>query len=310
MLFLGMDGGGTKTAFALLNQAGEIIAEHEEATCYHIDVGIDGAREILQKGVTATLKIAGKNLDDISYSFFGLPTYGEDSSLTETLDLLPNNILPLDKYDCDNDMVTAWAAGFGGEDGINVVSGTGSIAYGVRKKKKARCGGWGELFSDEGSAYWIGCRALTAFSKMSDGREAKTPLYDIVKSELAVKNDWDISALIHTEWKGRRGKVAQLSKLVSEAAAADDINALAIFCQAGEQLADIVEGTKQSLHFENNETIKLSYSGGVFSSGKLLLAPFEKALAKYSPHYSLEKPLHSPVIGAALYAQKIFNRNL
>ncbi len=38
------------------------------------------------------------------------------------------------------------------EDGINLVAGTGSIAYGEFAGRAARAGGWGELFSDEASA--------------------------------------------------------------------------------------------------------------------------------------------------------------
>ena len=51
----------------------------------------------------------------------------------------------------------------------NIVAGIGSICYGERNGAIARCGGWGELFSDEGSAYWIACRGLNLFSRMSDG---------------------------------------------------------------------------------------------------------------------------------------------
>ncbi len=56
---------------------------------------------------------------------------------------------------CGNDMVCGWAGSLACADGINVVAGTGSICYGEYQGRSARCGGWGELFSDEGSAYWI-----------------------------------------------------------------------------------------------------------------------------------------------------------
>jgi hypothetical protein len=58
-----------------------------------------------------------------------------------------------------NDAVCAWAGSLGGEDGITIVAGTSSIGYGERKGRAARAGGWGEPFSDEGSAYWIHIQA-------------------------------------------------------------------------------------------------------------------------------------------------------
>ena len=74
------------------------------------------------------------------------------------------------RYRCGNDAVCGWAGALAGEDGINIVAGTGSIGYGEFEGRAARAGGWGELFSDEGSAHWIAREALSLFSRMSDGR--------------------------------------------------------------------------------------------------------------------------------------------
>ncbi|MFR7490817.1 MAG: BadF/BadG/BcrA/BcrD ATPase family protein [[Ruminococcus] torques] len=54
------------------------------------------------------------------------------------------------------------------------MAGTGSIAYGQNKfGTEARAGGWDDGFSDEGSCYWLGKKALELFSKESDGRVKK-----------------------------------------------------------------------------------------------------------------------------------------
>ena len=87
----------------------------------------------------------------------------------------PRGVLGHDRYSCDNDMVCGWAGSLAGEDGINVISGTGSMTYGERQGVGHRVGGWGELFGDEGSAYWIAAQGLNAFSRMSDGRHAARP---------------------------------------------------------------------------------------------------------------------------------------
>lgn len=308
MIYLGIDGGGTKTAFAIIDESGRALAEHEEPTCYHIEVGMQGARDVLNRGMAHVTKKAGKSIQDLSYTFLGLPAYGEDSSLQTTLDDLPSSILPKNRYHCDNDMVTGWAAGFGGEDGINIVSGTGSISYGKYGENSARCGGWGELFSDEGSAYWIGCSGLNIFSKMSDGRIPTGPLYEIIRSELGIDDDLDLSALIHTEWHGSRGRIAQISTLVSKAAAAGDKKALAIFTDAASELADIVESTRKQLGYPENTNVPVSYSGGAFTAGEILLTPFTTTLQKFSLDYSVHRPKYTPVMGAAIYARQLFKK--
>jgi N-acetylglucosamine kinase-like BadF-type ATPase len=301
-MYLGVDGGGTKTAFVLIDQHGNVLAEHEEPTCYHIQVGIEGARKVIQDGILKTMSKANKEVQDLTFAFFGLPAFGEDSKVDKIIDLIPSSILPKDIYRCDNDMVNGWAAATGGEDGINIVAGTGSIAYGERQNSGARCGGWGELFSDEGSAYWIGIKCLNAFSKMADGRLPKGPLYDIVKQQLDIVNDLDITALVLTEWQGERSSIAALSKLVSMAVGQGDKIAKDIMQEAGYELAQIVNSTKNALKFPEGEPVKVSYSGGVFRSKALILEPFIEALHQYSSDYVISAPAYTPVIGAALYA--------
>ena len=73
-----------------------------------------------------------------------------------------------------NDSVVGWAGSLGLSSGINLVAGTGSIAYGRNDAgEEARAGGWDERFSDEGSCYWLGMKSLELFSKESDGRAEK-----------------------------------------------------------------------------------------------------------------------------------------
>ena len=91
-------------------------------------------------------------------------------------------------------MVCGWAGALAGEDGINIVAGTGSIAYGEYRGRSARAGGWGELFSDEGSAYWLAREGLRLFSRMSDGRAPRGALYGTCGATLACRTTWICAA--------------------------------------------------------------------------------------------------------------------
>jgi len=303
--FLGVDGGGTKTAFVLMDSGGRELARHEGGSSYHVEIGVETLHVVLNDGVQSVLKQAGATRDDVRFAFFGLPAHGEDSQIQPILDVIPEALLGHRRYACGNDMICGWAGSLAGEDGINIVAGTGSIGYGERQGLSARGGGWGEFFSDEGSAYWIAIQGLNAFSRMSDGRLPRAALYDLLVREFALKNDLDLCGHIYSRRTPQRDRIAALSRLVARAAAQGDETAQRIFQDAGRELADIVDGIRRRLAYPPGERVNLSYSGGVFQSGALILEPFRQRLAACSPDYQIITPRHSPAIGAAIYAARL-----
>ncbi len=305
-LYLGVDGGGTKTRFALIDAAGTLLAEAQTGTTYHPQVGLDGVQRILAAGIAEVLGQANGSPADIRHAFFGLPAYGEDSRATAALQRIPGAVLGHERYACDNDMVCGWAGSLACADGINIIAGTGSMGYGRRGEAAARAGGWGEAFSDEGSAYWIAIQDLNAFSRMSDGRLPRGPLHALLRGHFQLQeSDLDICAHVYGDGQGSRGELAQLSPLVSRAALAGDAVAAAIFERAGQELAAIAEALRVSLGFQAGETVPLSWSGGAFSAGEVLMRPFTDALRAASPDFDLRTPLHAPHYGAALYAVQL-----
>ncbi|MEO6104345.1 MAG: BadF/BadG/BcrA/BcrD ATPase family protein [Pseudoxanthomonas sp.] len=304
--FLGVDGGGTKTRFALIDGEGRVLAEAQLGTTYHPQVGFEAVREILTAGVDQVLQQAGLSGATIGYAFFGLPAYGEDRHATSLLQAIPRAVLGHERYACDNDMVCGWAGSLACSDGINVIAGTGSMGYGQRQGTAARAGGWGEAFSDEGSAYWIAAQGLNAYSRMSDGRLPRGALHAVFNEALALEQDLDICALVYGEQAYSRGDFAKLSLLVAKAAGLGDATAQRIYRQAGSELAGIADALRLSLGFAAGETVPLSYSGGAFSAGDLLLIPFTESLRSASANFELRMPLHEPHYGAAMYAARLF----
>ena len=305
--FLGVDGGGSKTRFILVDGDGQVRAEATRGTLDHPQVGLDGVSATLADGIDQRLASAGSVAADVTYAFFGLPAYGEDSTATERLDVLPSAILGHDRYTCDNDMICGWAGSLACADGINIIAGTGSMGYGQHQGVSARVGGWGEAFSDEGSAYWIAIQGLNAFSKMSDGRLPRGPLHGLLVQALQLENDLDLCAYVYGAGS-TRAAIARLSPLLAQAAHAGDAVALGIFVQAGTELAAIAQALRRALGYAADETTAISFSGGAFSAGELLLAPFRQALAMNGPDFDLRTPLHAPHYGAALYAARLAER--
>jgi N-acetylglucosamine kinase-like BadF-type ATPase len=304
-LYLGVDGGGTKTALVLIDSAGTIRATHLAPGSYYLTIGLDALGTLLADGVNAVLAKAAVRAGELDFAFFGLPAYGEDTVLVGPLSELPRRSLPAGRYLCGNDMICGWAGSLLCRDGISIVAGTGSICYGERNGAIARCGGWGELFSDEGSAYWIACRGLNLFSRMSDGRAVRGPLYDIVRQRLGLSEDLDLCGHVFSGLGGDRARIAQLSKWVTQAAAAGDAQAMSIVREAAEELALMVDATRRRLAFGTAEPVAVSYAGGVFDNvGTLLLEHFNATLQAFRPGYRVSEPVLPPGIGAALYAAK------
>jgi N-acetylglucosamine kinase-like BadF-type ATPase len=302
-MFLGVDGGGTKTAFALIDRQGQVLARNEQSSAYYLEVGMEGAADVLARGCAGLFATAGVTASDVAFAFFGLPAYGEDRVVQAQLDALPRAVLGHARYLCDNDMVCSWAGSLACADGISVIAGTGSMAYGRIGGQGARAGGWGELFSDEGSAYWIARAGLALFSRMSDGRAPRGPLHGLMRTRLALQDDLDLCQVVYGELKGERSKVAALSRLVSEAAALGDAQAVAILESAALEVAALVDAVRGQLGVDPGTEVTVSYSGGLFGVEGPLRAPFARVLAASSAGaYRLIAPRLPPVLGAAVYA--------
>jgi N-acetylglucosamine kinase-like BadF-type ATPase len=303
--YLGVDGGGSKTRFLLLDETGAVLASHTEGSAYHVEIGAEALRAMLAQGITTTLRQGGITASHLTFAFLGLPAYGEDQSAVPLLDAAPSTALPAARYRVGNDMVCGWAGALAGEDGINVVAGTGSIAYGEYQGRGARAGGWGELFSDEGSAYWVAREGLRLFSRMSDGRAPRGPLYERVRNHFALQDDLDLCGALYGKSVAQRSQFAQLSKLVGEAASAGDEQAAALFNQAAQELAEIIDAVRAQLHVPQATELAVSYSGGLFRLGDLLLAPLRAALMSTPRKYRFIGARLPPEAGAALQAAKL-----
>lgn len=308
-MFLGVDGGGTKTALCLVDHGGRVLARTQAPSCHYLGKGIELVGRVLQQGADEVCREAGITPADIEYAFFGLPTYGEVSADLADLDAVPGQVLGHSSYACGNDMVCGWAGSLGGADGINVISGTGAMTYGERAGQGVRVGGWGELFGDEGSAYWIAARGLGAFSRMSDGRLPVGPLYGVLREHLGLANDLDLVDVVLNRWNGARSEIAALSRTVVEAASGGDTSAARILAEAADELANLVETTRHRLGFEPGETVTVSYSGGTFAATPVLEG-FRSSLANLYDGYDLRQPLYPPDVGGALYAAKLVGESL
>ncbi|MDZ7671588.1 MAG: BadF/BadG/BcrA/BcrD ATPase family protein [Halanaerobiales bacterium] len=303
MPYLGIDGGGTKTKFMLIDNQGSILSYLKEDTIDYKRIGKDKFKNRIKRSINQIIKDSIINLKDIEYSFWGIPCYGDELTKQEEkhIDQIIGDILKNENYKLGNDVEAGWAGSLVCKPGINLVAGTGAIGFGKDSQgNKARASGWGHRIGDEGSAFWLGEKLLNNFTKQSDGRQEKTLLYTLVREKLSLKNDFEIINLVTSENNFGRKEIANLALILYKAAQNGDKKAIRIYKQAAFELSQVVKTVYSKLEFNESKKVTVTYSGGVFKSGNLILKPLRNYLGEL--YLELKSPELKPVTGAALYA--------
>ncbi|MDU2584308.1 MAG: BadF/BadG/BcrA/BcrD ATPase family protein [Anaerococcus prevotii] len=293
-IYLGVDGGGTKTAF-LLDVDGKRF-ESKQITIHPKQVTKQQFFEIMKLGVDEVCKEAGIDPEEILYTFVAAPGYGQYPDTEAYIDEGIREAIGSDRFKVANDCVNGWAGSLNAKPGINLVLGTGQIGYGVDEEGNSmRSGGWGPLLGDEASGYYIGLKLLNHFTKMSDGRSDKTILYDIIKEKLDLKEDMEI---IDKAEKMKRDEIASLSRIFTEALDKEDPYCKELLDEISKEAAAVIDSIIKGLNFK--EEVKVSYSGGVFNLGDRLIKKIEE---KSKNKIKIEKPYTDPSEGALILAK-------
>ena len=303
--FLGVDGGGTKTAVRAGRSAtAACVASHEGPTSYHLR-GRHRRRRATCWPMGLRRMFARPAIDGSASRTPSsvCPPTARTVRRSRSSSACRSRCSAIDRYRCGNDMICGWAGSLGGADGINIVAGTGSIGYGERRGRTARVGGWGEVFGDEGSAYWIAVQGLNVFTRMSDGRLPRGPLHAVFRASLGserrpgpVRQGHDMRTIA--------GASPRISQLVTRAAHDGDIWPSESSTMPRASSRRLSSAVRRALEFEPDEPVPLSYSGGVFNAGALILAPLQRYL-KSQGSYEMRPPMLTPDLGAAVYAAKL-----
>ena len=302
--YVGIDGGGTKTAIAISEADCQVVHVIFYPTCSYQSIGIEESVKRITEGVRKCLASVHATLVDCAGCCVGMPCYGENSGKDQIIvDALKKALAPAPVY-VVNDGEVGWAGSFACQEGIHIVSGTGSIAFGRGKDQKfVRCGGWFEFFGDEGSCYWIGRETLSLFSKQADGRIPRGPLYEIMCKEFGLTEDFALIDKVMTDIAPSRTQTADIQRYTLQAAQAGDASAIALYERAAEELALMVRAIKSKLQF-SVEPIPVSYSGGVFHAGEFIVNPLKNRVNLLGG--VLQQQKHSAIEGALMLAVEQF----
>lgn len=296
MPFLGIDGGGSKTAFAVVDDHGRTLGTYEGPTTNYNQIGFAGVEAVLSKGLSRVLQQAELSPAQVTGAVVGIGGAGEIAEDMPPLIGAVGAAFGGIPHAVVNDCEVGWAGALALEPGINVISGTGSIAFGRDESGRTmRCGGWAWTIGDEGSAHWLGRQIFQIFTKQSDGRLDRTPLYDCVRRRLNLSEDIQIRKLAD---EISRTDMAAVSLVLIEAMNIGDETPLFLYREAARELALHVRAIRNGLAFRR--PIRASGTGGVFASQPYLVERFSDELTKLEAVY--QPPKATPVMGAVLLA--------
>ncbi|MFA9379618.1 MAG: N-acetylglucosamine kinase [Acetanaerobacterium sp.] len=300
MYYVGVDSGGTKAVFVLTDESGRIIAQHNREGATFLRDGLDGVYKLVRTGVEQLCRQGEIAVEDIASAGLGFPGYGEGVGSKAAVEEACEAAIGKGKAVCCCDSHLGWAGSLAMEPGINIVSGTGSICYGVSADgRSARSSGWG-AYGDEGSCTWIGGRLIAAYQKQADGRMPRTRLYEMFRRYYSIEDDILFIQRLNHELSGARPETAKLQVLLKEIWETGDLVADEIYTEAASELALSIHTVARLLGFAG--TYNASYSGGLFRSGDCILQPLSRAVEKNGG--CLRTPRYAPEVGAILMAMR------
>jgi N-acetylglucosamine kinase-like BadF-type ATPase len=296
-LFLGVDGGQSSTKAVIGDEARRILGAGAGGPCNHAAAGEGRAR--LERGVRESVAAAcaDAGLDAATVAFeaacFGMSGGPHDKHAI----LAP--ILRTRRLIVTTDAAIALAGATSSGQGIAVIAGTGSIAFGRNAEgREARAGGWGYAFGDEGGGFDMVRQAVRAALRTEEGWGPPTSLRAAL---LAATSARDANDMLHRfygdEWP--RARMAALGPLVDAAALEGDGVALEIVSRAAQDLALLAAAVRGQL-WKPGEAVEIAHIGGVFNS-RILLERF-RLLVELEDGDRCGPPLRSPAEGALLEA--------
>ena len=293
---LGIEGGGTKTTWALLSRDGRMLAQGAAGPGNTLLLS-DAVLEKLLRGIARDLrKAGGSSVTAMGGAFAGCQLAEEKARVEKII----RRVWPkAGVVRVMEDTRSVLAAAFGDRPGIVVIAGTGSNVAGQKSSRDPieKAGGWGHLFSDGGSAYDIARLGLQCVYTKYDA----TRKVDMLGREfLDAAGKESLEELVPFMLRDTsKTTVAQWAKCVFSAAKKGDRVASMVLDQGAAELADRAVYVSHRLGLKKAE---IALTGGLFVNQPDYVRRFKLALRRAQPgmtSFLLEVP---GVIGAARMA--------
>ena len=295
--FLGIDGGATKTTFALADKSGTIIEKIVLGPSNPFDIGFNEACNVLEEGINRITS----NIRKRKISMFAGISGGGIKEMKDRINAFLAKFGFL-KVQNDSDAINIITAGLKNEDGIIVIMGTGSSCFKRLFGKISRFGGYGYLFDHAGGGYDLGNAAISLSCKAEDGSGKDTLMRALLAKALGTAT---VSENISHFYQIGKSGIATYAPLVFEAYEQGDELAEQVLLTNARYIAGLVHTAGKEFPSRENR-IKVVCVGGLTKKGDLLFPMISRALDEMgsSSDFEISAFDGDVVIGAVMQAMQ------
>ncbi len=286
-LYLGIDGGGTKTEFVLVRENGTVVERLVKPGSNPNDIDLSNSEEILTEGIREMLL----KFPSIKTVFGGIAGAGSNNYAVKLCEGLKRSFPKL-KIDIQTDAINLFAA----DDRANmvVISGTGSVVFVKKDSSYMRLGGWGHLLDRGGSAFDIGREAIRTAMDEEDSKSPPSLISKLLRERMCSNSVWENIGKIYDEGKPY---IASFARVVFEAYKKKDKKAIEIIDQNAKALADLLN---KGVEIYKIKPLAVA-NGGIFEHHSEIVLPH---IAKYTNVNLIINDL-PPIYGACRNACKL-----
>jgi len=297
----GIDGGGTKCSLIIADMSGNMIYESMGESTNIYSNSTEYVKQNLKTLLNTAFNNCGLNITDCCSFCIGSAGIGREDDRATMLSIVKSigfshNII------VTNDAEIVLYAGTENGEGVVVISGTGSFAFGKNKEGKSkRAGGWGYNIGCEGGGYYIGIKAIQAVLRSYDGRQEYTELTQMIKEQIGIEQIDEIVKFINNTDNIKA--ISNLVKVVEIANNKHDRTANRILTDAANELTIMGEAVIKALEFESRP-FSLVTGGNVLLKTDFIFDKFSLSIKEKYPLVNIKKLEKNAAWGAVLMALK------
>ena len=280
---LGIEGGGTKTDWAVLTDGA--IVERGQLPGSNLRLPSDAA-------LAALFSVLPHDVTHVGAFLAGCGTEEDRARLHR----LATAAWPAAHIVVGSDRDSGLATAFGEADGIVVIAGTGAAVHGRKAGCIEKAGGWGHVLGDRGGGYDLARQGLRLVLSNYDLDQTITPLAERILRELALNSLPDLAG-----WamQAEKMSVARLAPAIFEAARFGEREMLQTITAGAQILAEFTRAVARRLKFDA-PVVKLV--GGLFAHHPEYVSLFKYRLSVLLPQAVVDVCEVPGAVGAARLA--------
>jgi N-acetylmuramic acid 6-phosphate etherase len=287
---LGVEGGGTKTAWVLVSRTGGELQILDQGK-----LPPSNFRLATPERLRLIFRELPKEIGRAGVFLAGCGTAEDRRSLSK----ICAETWPQAKIITGSDRDSDLAAALGHGDGIVVNAGSGASVTARRDNRTEKAGGWGHILGDAGGGYFLSIQALRLILREYDLHRGEVQFAARILRALCLNN---LDELVRWAQTADKMEIARLTPVVFEAAANGDARVIEILEEGARVLSEYTEAVATRLHLLAPKVILL---GGLFQRDSIYAHTFRRRLKKNLPDARVAMAERTPELGAAWLAAEM-----